>query len=151
MDGDMAPIGRICDLAERYGAMTYLRRGPRRRHVRARGAGVAARDGNMHRIDVIEGRLPRPLAVSEVTSADRRISSTQSALYAPSFIFTTALPPAVCAAATAAIQHLKGVRLERERHRERAVRVKLVLGAAGFRSCQQQPHCPGHDRRRREV
>jgi 5-aminolevulinate synthase len=132
MGGEIAPIGRICDLAERYGAMTYLDEVHAVGMYGPRGAGVAARDGVMHRIDVIEGTLAKAYAClgGYICGSATLVDAVRS--YAPGFIFTTALPPAICAAATASIRHLKISPREREQHQERAARVKSVLGAAGL-------------------
>jgi 5-aminolevulinate synthase len=132
MDGDVAPIQRICDLAERYGAMTYCDEVHAVGMYGPRGAGVSARDGNMHRIDVIEGTLAKAFGClgGYISGSANLVDAVRS--YAPSFIFTTALPPAVCAAATAAIRHLKASHWERERHQERAARVKAMLSAVGL-------------------
>src|SRR6516225_8039061 len=132
MDGDVAPMTRICDLAERYGAMTYADEVHAVGMYGARGAGVAEREGAMDRIDVLEGTLAKAFGCigGYIAGESALIDAVRS--YAPGFIFTTALPPPVCAAATAAIRHLKGSNWERERHQERAGRVKAVLGVAGL-------------------
>src|SRR6202045_2340586 len=132
MGGDVAPIQRICDLAERYGAMTYCDEVHAVGMYGPRGAGVSARDGTMHRIDVIEGTLAKAFGClgGYISGSATLIDAVRS--YAPSFIFTTALPPAVCAAATAAIRHLKTSQWERDRQQDRAARVKTVLNAAGL-------------------
>src|SRR5712692_9592182 len=132
MDGDVAPIERICDLAERYGAMTSCAEVHAAGMYGPRGAGVAARDGAMHRIDVIEGTLAKAFGClgGYIAGSANLIDAVRS--NAHGFIFTTALPPAVCAAALAAIRHLKTSQWERDRHQERAARVKAVLNAAGL-------------------
>jgi 5-aminolevulinate synthase len=138
MDGDVAPTEAICDLAERYGAMTYIDEVHAVGMYGPRGGGIAARDGTMHRIDVVEGTLAKAFGClgGYITGSARMIDAVRS--YSPGFIFTTALPPAICAAATAAIRHLKASSWERERHQDRAGRTKSVLAAAGL------PIMPNH-------
>ena len=132
MDGDTAPLSRICDLAERYGAMTYVDEVHAVGMYGPRGAGIAERDGVMSRIDIVEGTLAKAFGCLGGYIAGKACVIDAVRSYAPGFIFTTALPPAVCAAATAAIQHLKGSQWERERHQDRAARVKSILTAAGL-------------------
>jgi 5-aminolevulinate synthase len=132
MDGDVAPIRRICALAERYHAMTYCDEVHAVGMYGPRGAGVAAREGMMHRIDVIEGTLAKAFGGlgGYIAGSVNLVDAVRS--YAPGFIFTTALPPPICAAVATAIRHLKNSDWERERHRERAARVKSVLNRAGL-------------------
>ncbi|MGE0753190.1 MAG: 5-aminolevulinate synthase [Variibacter sp.] len=140
MDGDVAPIGAICDLAQRYGAMTYLDEVHAVGMYGPRGGGIADRDGVMHRVDVIEGTLAKAFGCmgGYITAKAAVIDAVRS--YAPGFIFTTALPPAICAAATASIRHLKGSRYERDRQQDRAARTKAVLAAAGLPVIQTPTH-----------
>jgi 5-aminolevulinate synthase len=140
MDGDVAPIRRICDLAERYHAMTYCDEVHAVGMYGPRGAGVAAREGAMHRIDVIEGTLAKAFGClgGYIAGTANLVDAVRS--HAPGFIFTTALPPPICAAATAAIRHLKASRWERERHKERSARVKSVLSAAALPVMSNDTH-----------
>jgi len=132
MDGDVAPINRICDLAERYGAMTYADEVHAVGMYGPRGGGQAEQQGAMARVDVLEGTLAKAFGCLGGYIAGRAALIDAVRSYAPGFIFTTALPPAICAAASAAIRHLKASSFERERHQERAGRVKAVLNAAGL-------------------
>jgi 5-aminolevulinate synthase len=132
MDGDVAPIHAICDLARRYNAMTYVDEVHAVGMYGPRGGGITERDAAASRVDVIEGTLAKAFGClgGYIAGSTELIDAVRS--YAPGFIFTTALPPAICAAATAAIRHLKTSQWERERHQDRAARVKAVLNAAGL-------------------
>ena len=132
MDGDIAPVARIADLAERYGALTYIDEVHAVGMYGARGGGICERDGVLARIDVIEGTLAKGFGtLGGYIAADHAIIDAVRS-YAPSFIFTTALPPSVAAAATAAIRHLKTSDAERAGHQRQVATTKAALQAAGL-------------------
>ncbi len=140
MDGDFAPIEAICDLADKYAAMTYIDEVHAVGMYGDRGAGVAEKLGLMDRIDVIEGTLGKAYGVMGGYIAAKRNIIDVVRSYASSFIFTTSLPPAVMAGATASIMHLKVSQIERARQQERAQKLKSMLRDAGI----PQVNSPSH-------
>ena len=140
MDGDIAPISEICDLADKYGALTYLDEVHAVGLYGRRGAGIAERDGVMDRIDVIEGTLAKGFGVvGGYIAADAVIcDAIRSA--APSFIFTTAMPPAVAAAAAQSVAHLKNSVAERIAHWLQVQKTRRALREAGIPMMPSQSH-----------
>ncbi len=132
MHGDIAPVGQIADLAHRYHAMTYMDEVHAVGLYGPRGGGIAERDGVMDAIDVIEGTLAKGFGtLGGYIAADSAIIDAVRS-YAPSFIFTTALPPAVAAAAKTAVQLLKDGAVWRNQHQRQAALTKHALSAAGL-------------------
>jgi 5-aminolevulinate synthase len=132
MDGDIAPIDAICDVADHYGAMTYIDEVHAVGMYGPHGGGICDREGNAHRITVIEGTLAKAFGAhgGYIAASAPLIDAVRS--FAPGFIFTTALPPAITAAALASVRHLKTSDAERKRHQDRAQRLKHLLKQAGL-------------------
>ena len=136
MDGDIAPIREIVEVAEKHGAMTYIDEVHAVGMYGPRGGGVAEREGLMDRITLIEGTLGKAFGTfgGYITGSAALCDFIRS--FSSGFIFTTALPPAVAAAATASIRHLKTSEMERARQRRQVARLRAALDAAGI------PHMP---------
>jgi 5-aminolevulinate synthase len=140
MDGDFGPVREICDLAEKYGALTYIDEVHGVGLYGPRGAGVAARDGQMHRIDIVEGTLAKAFGVmgGYIAASSELIDCIRS--YAPGFIFTTSLAPAIAAGVLASIRHLKESEVERETLQARARLLKRLLSEAGLPAMPSPSH-----------
>jgi 5-aminolevulinate synthase len=140
MDGDISPVAGIAELAERYNAMTYIDEVHAVGMYGSRGGGITDRDGLSERIDVIEGTLAKGFGALGGYIAGKKAVIDAVRSYAPGFIFTTALPPAIAAAARASIRHLKTSQTEREQHQRQAQLTKDVLRAAGLPVMASETH-----------
>src|SRR5208337_2828955 len=132
MDGDIAPIAAIVALAEKYNALTYIDEVHAVGLYGQRGGGLSEREGLSARIDVIEGTLAKGFGAhgGYIAASAAVVDAVRS--YAPSFIFTSTMPPSVAASAAAAVRRLKRSNAERERHQHMARLVKHALRAAGL-------------------
>ncbi|WP_375462238.1 5-aminolevulinate synthase [uncultured Enterovirga sp.] len=140
MDGDIAPIRDICDVADRYGAMTYLDEVHAVGLYGPRGGGIAERDGVAHRLTVIEGTLAKGFGVIGGYIAGSAALCDFVRSFASGFIFTTALPPAVAAGALASVRYLKTSSAEREAQRDRVDAVRRGLDRAGIPHLANDSH-----------
>ena len=140
MDGDIAPIDEICDVAARHGAMTYLDEVHAVGLYGPRGGGIAERDGVMERVTVIEGTLAKAFGVmgGYITASRDLVDFVRS--FGSGFIFTTALPPAIAAGALTSVRHLKDSPAERLAHQERVATLKLRLADAGLPVMPSESH-----------
>ncbi|MBR0558348.1 5-aminolevulinate synthase [Ciceribacter sp. L1K23] len=140
MDGDISPIREICDVADQFGAMTYLDEVHAVGMYGPRGGGVAEREGLMDRLTVIEGTLGKAFGVmgGYITGPAVLVDFVRS--FASGFIFTTAIPPALAAGATASIRHLKESSLERHMHQVAVAKVRRALDVRGI----PHMHNPSH-------
>src|SRR5437764_3290970 len=140
MDGDIAPIAALCDVADRYGAMTYLDEVHAVGLYGPRGGGIAERDGVAHRLTVIQGTLAKAFGVMGGYIAGSAMLGDFLRGHAPGFIFTSALPPLLAAGALAAVRHLKESQSERGAHQERVAAVKRRLTEAGLPIMANESH-----------
>ncbi len=132
MDGDIAPIHAMCDLADRYNALTYLDEVHAVGMYGARGGGISDRDGAASRLTIIEGTLGKAFGVMGGYIAASKTIVDVIRSYAPGFIFTTSLSPVLVAGALASVKHLKNSTSERVAQQESAARLKQILGEAGL-------------------
>jgi 5-aminolevulinate synthase len=140
MEGDIAPIKRICELAKEYNALTYIDEVHSVGLYGKRGAGIAQSLGYMDQIDIVQGTLGKAYGVigGYIAANQHIIDAVRS--YAPGFIFTTALPPSLAAAALASVKHLKNSNKEREIHAQVIAKVKSALSAQKIDFLENDTH-----------
>ena len=157
MDGDVSPIGEICDIAHRYGALTYLDEVHAVGMYGARGAGVAERDGALDKVDIVQGTLAKAFGVvgGYIAASAATVDFVRSC--GSGFIFSTSMPPAIAGAALASIRYVTGHPELRVRHQERAAthereKSQELIGSRGIRHPSPAPragragrcrHCVG--------
>ena len=140
MDGDVAPIAAICDLADKYNALTYCDEVHAVGMYGARGGGITERDGVAHRVTIIEGTLGKAFGVmGGYIAADQRIVDVIRS-YAPGFIFTTSLSPVLVAGVLASVKHLKASSEEREAQQAHAAMLKMLMADAGLPVMHSETH-----------
>jgi 5-aminolevulinate synthase len=140
MDGDIAPIADFCDLADEYGALTYLDEVHAVGLYGEQGGGISDRDGVAHRLDIIEGTLAKGFGLMGGYIAASADLVDAVRCWAPGFIFTTSLAPAVVAGAVASVRHLRRSNVERIAHQERARRLKEILTERGLPVMPSESH-----------
>jgi 5-aminolevulinate synthase len=140
MDGDIAPIAQICDLADKYGAMTYLDEVHAVGLYGPRGGGIAQQEGIEHRLTVIEGTLGKAFGVVGGYIAASKALCDFVRSFSSGFIFTTALPPAIAAGAQASVAHLKTSATERDMQRKRVSLVRAALDEVGIPHIDNPSH-----------
>jgi len=140
MDGDIGPIGEVCDLARRHNALTYLDEVHAVGLYGGRGGGIAERDGVMDQVDIVEGTLAKGFGLmgGYIAGSANMVDAVRS--YAAGFIFTTSLAPAIVAGALASVRHLKASQAERDMHQERAQTLKRRLQEAGLPVMENPSH-----------
>lgn len=140
MDGDISPIDEICDAADDFGAMTYLDEVHAVGMYGATGGGISEATGNSHRLTIIEGTLGKAIGMvgGYITGSAALVDAVRSS--APGFIFTTSLPPVICAGALASIRHIRSSETERQGQRTRVAEVKAALKAAGLPILSNRSH-----------
>jgi len=140
MDGTVAPIAEICDLADEFNCLTFIDEVHAVGLYGDRGAGIAERDGVMHRLDIVSGTLAKAYGVygGYVAANKHIVDGIRS--FAPGFIFTTALPPSVTSGALAAVRHLKTSTIERALHQQKSSELKRLLLQSGLPVLDSQTH-----------
>ena len=140
MDGDIGPLEAVCDLADKYGALTYLDEVHAVGLYGLRGGGVAERDGLLDRFDIIEGTLGKAFGVMGGYIAADAVICDAIRSWAPGFIFTTSLAPSIAAGARASVEYLKSADHLRLQHQERAATLKRRLAEAGLPVMESETH-----------